>query len=87
LEFEHGRAVLRVAQGTRLEVTDSLPLCCGNARGLVASPGVLPRDSAGAIVLQYAVSRRLAASDSASFEVARRREDASYLRLRFAMRP
>jgi hypothetical protein len=87
LEIEHGHAVLRVGPGGRFEVAEPLPLCCGGTLAMVASPRELPRDSAGALVLQYEVSERLARSDSASFEVARRREDARYLRLRFAVRP
>ena len=87
LGVEHGRAVLRVAPRGRFEVAAPLPLCCGGAHAMVASPRALPRDAAGAIVLQYEVSERLARSDSASFAVARRGEDARYLRLRFGVRP
>jgi hypothetical protein len=89
LDVEQRGAVLRVGRGvaraTTFDVASPLPLCCGRAH-LAASPGVLPQDSAGAIVLQYAISERLAASDSGSFETARRREGATYLRLRFGVR-
>jgi hypothetical protein len=90
LDFEPRRVVLRVgrdvAGATPVDAAYPLPLCCGRAH-LVASPGVLPQDSAGAIVLQYAISEHLAASDSGSFETARRLEGATYLRLRFGVRP
>ncbi|AHG93454.1 hypothetical protein J421_5919 (plasmid) [Gemmatirosa kalamazoonensis] len=80
------RAVLRVGTRTRFDVAAPLPLCCDGPSRFVANPNVLPQDSVGAIVLQYAISERLAASDSGSFATARRVEGASYLRLRFGVR-
>ena len=80
------RAVLRVGTRTRFDVAAPLPLCCDGPSRFVANPNVLPQDSVGAIVLQYAISERLAASDSGSFATARRAEGASYLRLRFGVR-